>query len=156
VRLVAGRILQIGHDPLYVELPKGMRPSFDPPPAPAKVLTGHPGKVVMQATLPQADTVLSESAYRMPAGREMNVPVFLYNFGGKAVRGKLKTDVPAGWTAELPNRAEIAPGGRLELALHLTHPDVAGITNAVLRITGKFSGDGGRPVLAFRLTSTRP
>jgi hypothetical protein len=154
-RPVSSNVLKIGRAPQYFELAAGTRPPFAAPPKPAKLLTGHPGPVVLQALLPEKDIVVNESAYTMPEGRSMTIPVFLYNFGAKTVRGKLKVKTPAHWGAQLADKVEIEPGGRKELRLLLTHPETAGMTNEGIRITGHFRDGGGAPVLAFRLTSSR-
>lgn len=152
-RPVAGRVLKIGRAPQYFELAEGTRPGLIPSPRPEKVLTRRPGTVVLQALLPQSEVVLDESAWRLAEGREMVVPICVYNFGAKAVRGKLQVKTPENWTAEMPRAVEIAPGERKELKLCLTHPPAPG-ANQSIRVTGRFSGDGGAPVLSFRLTSS--
>lgn len=147
--------LKVSQAPIYVELARGTRLPLLPPPKPAKLLTGRPGPVVLQALLPEQDIVLNESAYKMPEGGQMTVPVFLYNFGAKAVRGTLNVTAPLRWTAELPREVEIDPGAREELKLHLTHPEIAGMTNFTVRMDGRFDHGGGNPVLSFRLTSSK-
>ena len=107
-------------------------------PSAAKLLTGRPGPVVMQALLPDKDIVLNESAYKLPEGRAVTVPIFVYNFGAKSVRGKLKVKTPPHWAAQMDNEVEIKPGERKELRLLLTRPETSGVTNAGIRITGHF------------------
>ena len=154
-RAVSSNVLKVSRAPLYFELAKGTRPALIAPPKPEKLLTGRPGPVVLQALLPEKDIVLKESAYRLPEGREMIIPVLLYNFGAKTVRGKLKVKTPTRWAAEMAHEVEIEPGERKEVRLLLTHPVADGMTNAGIRITGRFGDGGGSPVLAFRLTSSK-
>jgi hypothetical protein len=153
-RSLTSSVLRIGRAPLYIELAQGSCPAMIAPPKPTKVLTGHPGTVVMQALLPDKDIVADQSAYHLAAGREMTIPIFIYNFGAKTVRGKLLVKAPDHWAAQMAPEVQIEPGGRQELTLRLTHPEMAGITNAGIRIHGNFGYGGGKPVLAFRLTSS--
>jgi uncharacterized membrane protein len=106
----------------------------------------------MQALLPDKDIVVDQSAYKLAEGQEMTIPIFVYNFGEKTIRGKLMVKAPDRWTAQMAPEVKIEPGGRGELTLHLTHPEMAGMTNAGICITGDFGHGGGKPVLAFRLT----
>ena len=146
---VTGKALRVGRAPLFAIFPREARPKLIPPPQPAKLLAGEPAPLVLQALLPEADTVVKESAYRFGAGRTKPVPVFLYNFGASKGTGRLAVTVPAGWTADLPREVEVAPGERKELTLTLTKPETKSWTEAGIRITGDF-GREGKPVLAFR------
>jgi hypothetical protein len=154
-RPVSGNVIKVGPAPLYFELPKKACPAFNPPPHPAKLLTGRPGPVVLQALLPEKGTVLNESACHMPEGRSMSVPVVVYNFGDRPVHGKLKVKTPPKWAAQFPDEVSVAPGGREELRLLLTHPSGMEITNAVVRVSGHFNDGGGAPVVSFHLTTAR-
>jgi hypothetical protein len=154
-RSVSGSVLRIGRAPLYIELAKRTCPAMIAPPKSTTLLTGHSGTVVMQALLPDKDIVANQSAYKLAEGREMTVPIFLYNFGEKTVRGRLMVKTPASWGAQMASEVKIEPGERKALTLRLTHPEMSGMTHAGICITGHFENGGGRPVLAFRLTSSK-
>jgi hypothetical protein len=153
-RPFSGSVLRIGRAPLYVELAQGICPPMIAPPKSEKPMTGRPGTVVMQAVLPDKDVVVNQSAYKLADDREMTIPICLYNFGAKTARGKLEVKTPDHWGALLAPEASIEPGERKELTLRLAHPEMAGMTNASICVTGHFGYGGGKPVLAFRLTSS--
>jgi hypothetical protein len=152
-RAVDGNRLELGRAPLYVLLPKNARPPLIAPPAPAKSLPGKPGQLVLQALLPDEDTVLDKSAHTFQRGGSKTISIFLYNFGDTTARGGMRVTVPEKWKAEFPSQTEIAPGERKELALHLSNADAGDWTEATIRVTGDF-GDDGQPVLSFRLTAS--
>jgi hypothetical protein len=143
--------LTVDRAPIYVMLAKDSRPALVPPPKPAKLLSGKPCALVLQAVLPDEDTVLDQSAHKFQPGVAKTIPIFLYNFGDRNARGKLDVSAPATWKAELPATVEIAPGERKQLTLHLSAAPEAW-TEAAIRITGDF-GDAGKPLLAFRLVA---
>lgn len=147
----ATKVLRVTRAPLFVLLAKGSRPAIIPPPKPAKFLTGKPASVVLQAVLPETAASLNQSAYKITPGQANTVPVFAYNFGAKAVRGRLQISAPEHWTTEFPQTLEIAPGERKELKLDLTCP--AGADLGRIKITGDF-GSGGKPVLSMRFAPT--
>ena len=143
-RAVEGKTLKVGPAPLYAVLARDARPVLAPPPKPAKLLTGEPGPVVLQALLPEGSIVLDRSAYRIAGERTNTIPVFVYNFDTKKALGRLNLTAPEGWKAELPHEVEVAPGERKELTLRL---DGAGWSQASIRISGDF-GALGKPVLS--------
>lgn len=152
-------MLNLSRAPLIAVLDRGTRLSLVPPPEPAKLEPGKPSLVVMQAVMPEASIVLEKSAYKVPAGQTTTIPIFLYNFGAKAARGRLSTPmsfnstrplVSPPWEAELPREVEVAPGERKELALRLTGVSTNGVEAAAIRITGEF-GSAGRTVLSLNL-----
>jgi hypothetical protein len=148
-REMDGKFLKISSAPVYVLLTKGTKLDLIPSPKPTKLLTGKPGKVVIQAIVPEQDVVLEKSAYKISASEMKTIPVFLYNFGTKAVRGKLKINAPKNWRVEFPQTAEIAPGERKELPLKLTCPKTENWTEAGIQIIGDFGAEE-KPVLALR------
>jgi len=97
--------------------------------------------------------VLNQSAYRIPAGDAMTVPVFVYNFGSGHVQGKLSVQTPDGWIGQMAREVALEPGERRELSLALSHPAISSNANVEIRVTGRFGNGGGKPVLAFHLTS---
>lgn len=149
---ITNSVLNLTRAPIYVVLAEGARPALVPPPKPAKVLPGKPGVVVLQAILPEQDTVLDKSAYKIQPGHQKTVPIFLYNFGDKIVRGRLDVTASKNWKAELPAKIELAPGDRKELALTLTSAGTESGADASVRITGDF-GAAGKPVLALHFVS---
>jgi hypothetical protein len=146
---IPGKVLKVGRAPLFAVLRSEARPALIPPPKPAKLRSGEPTPVVLQALLPEADVLFKESAHKFGAGRTKAVPVFIYNFGAKKAQGRLRLTVPDRWKADMPTEVEIAPGERKELTLNLTAPEAKGWTEAEVRIRGDF-GAVGRPVLAMR------
>ncbi|HOX56544.1 MAG TPA: hypothetical protein P5205_20365 [Candidatus Paceibacterota bacterium] len=146
---VTGRTLPVGRAPVLAVFPTALRPKLIPPPRPAGPLAGEAAPVVLQALLPEADTVLKESAYRFGAARAKSVPVFLYNFGANKTSGRLRVTAPEGWAAQFPPAAELSPGERKELTLALTRPETNAWTEAAIRIAGDF-GPEGKPVLALQ------
>jgi hypothetical protein len=147
---VSGKTLVVHQAPLYAILAKGSLPKLLPPPKAAPLLPGKATPLVLQVLLPEGDTVLEKSAYKMPAGRVKAFPVFLYNFALKKTSGRLTVSAPAQWKATFPAEIELAPGERRELALELTCPSAPAWTEAETRITGDFGAEG-QSVLSFRL-----
>ncbi len=145
---VIGKVLKVGHAPVFAVLPSGTHATLIPPPKPAKLLSGEPVPLVLQALLPEADVLVKQSVYKFGAARTRSVPLFLYNFGSGKASGRLAVTVPEGWTADWPREVEIAPGDRKELALTLTKPATDGWTDARIRITGDF-GTERRAVLSL-------
>jgi hypothetical protein len=147
---VSGKVLNVRQAPLYAILANGALPKLLPPPKPAPLLPGKAVPVVLQALLPEGDTVLDKSAYKVPAGLVKTIPVFLYNFAPKKTSGRLTVSAPAQWKAAFPAAIELAPGERKELALELTCPSASAWTEAETRISADF-GSEGQSVLSFRL-----
>ncbi len=154
-RPVAGKLLKVGPAPLYAVLDRSARPALRPPPAPAKLLTGEPGPVVLQALLPEEDVIVDKSAYKLALGQAKKVPVFLYNFGDRKASGPLTATAPAGWRIAFPATADIGPGERKELTLALSRETPSGSTEVTVRVSGDF-GTGGKPVLSLHfVTATK-
>jgi hypothetical protein len=158
-RATPDRVLKLGRAPLFVVLGSGTRLPLIPPPKAADRRPGKPSPIVLQALLPQDRVHGEKSAYKIPSGQAAAIPICLYNFGTKSVRGKLSGSVSltsAGpaiatpWGVDMPGEMELAPGDRKELAVRLTGVTTNGIESARLRITGDF-GSAGRPVLSVRL-----
>ena len=138
---------------MYAVLAKGSRPDVTPPPKPGKLIDGKPGVVIIQAILPEKDIELKQSAYKIQAGQQKAVPVFLYNFGKSKIHGRLSVVAPKDWKVELPAKVELAPGDRKELALALTAPATGTNSNINIRINGDFGSDE-RPALSLHFIST--
>jgi hypothetical protein len=149
-RPVTNAVLTLTRAPVYALLADGARPALVPPPAPAARLTGDPCEMVMQALLPEADTALEASAYKLAAARTKTVPLFLYNFGPGAAKGRLTITAPEGWKVHGATEVEIPPGERKGLRLEVT-PPAARWNEAAVRVAGNF-GPAGRAVLSLRFT----
>jgi hypothetical protein len=158
-REATGKVLKLSRTPLFVVLAGGTRLAVVPPPKPPKLEPGKPSPVVLQAVLPEERMVLEKSAYRIPAGQTTAIPIFVYNFGGKPARGRLRTSVclksarpslAEPWGVEFPREVEVAPGERKELTLRLTYARTNGFDAGAIRITGEFGG-AGKPVLSLNL-----
>ena len=149
---VTGKVLKVNRAPVYAVLGKGEHPKLLPPPKPAKLRSGKPTPVVLQALMPDQDVVLNKSAYKFGASQKRLVPVFLYNFGTEKAAGRLNLTTPEGWTGDCPRDMEIAPGERKGLTLTLTRPGTNSWKEAAVRLTGDF-GSAGKPVLALRFVT---
>ena len=150
---VTGKTLKLGSAPLYAILPRGIRFDLIPPPAPTKLLTDKPGKLVLQALVSEQEIAHEKSAYKISEGETKSIPVFLYNFGAKTLRGKMKTAAPKNWIVDFPKEAEIAPGERKELTLKVICPENANWADNRIQIQGSFGSDK-KPVLVMRFTPT--
>jgi hypothetical protein len=153
----AGREVELTTAPHFVLLPMsaagalGARPA---PPAPAR-LTGKPCPVVLQALWPDGSANLSVSAHKLPATDAPSVPVFVYNFGAKAVTGSLRGSGPAGWKVTPSiERLTIPPMGRTEVRLTIDTGAGAVRTVEKIRVVGDF-GAVGKATLAFRVAPER-
>ena len=132
--------LSLSNAPLYVILPRGYWPSFDAPPQPAKLLGGEAGCVVIQAILPETDTILKHSAYHFDRRSQKTIPIAVYNFGTKSLQGKLRVVAPGNWKADLPENIKLAPKDRKEFNLKLAGPDNDADIDEHIRINGDFGG----------------
>jgi len=150
---VADRTLTISSAPIYAVLAEDSRPALSPPPTPPKLLTGEPGKVVIQAVLPEKESDLKVSAYKIEAGKEKIVPVFLYNFGASPLRGRLNVTVPSDWNAEFSHETDLAPGERKEMSLLIKPLQTGTNSNVNIRIEGDF-GPSEKPVLSVHFIAT--
>jgi len=73
----ASRSVHLTTAPTYLILANDALPDLFPPPAPAKLLTGSPVPVVIQALPASKDVSMKDSAYRLPKGREATIPLFV-------------------------------------------------------------------------------
>jgi hypothetical protein len=144
--------LALRRQPIFFVAPKGTawKMKLTPPPAPAPRLGGKPSPIVFQALWPTNKVALDKSAYRVTAGQPQTIPVFAYNFGARKVSGRLRVEAGAGWRVEFPDRIELQPDERQELALTLTPPAAKPDAVETVKITGDFDR-AGKPVLALRL-----
>jgi hypothetical protein len=159
---ISGKVLKLGRAPLYAVLDTGTQLQLVPAPQAPKRLPGEPSPVVLQALLPEESILLEKSAYKIPPGQTTTIPIFVYNFSAKPVRGRLTTSlsfesvgttVPGQWGLEFPSQVEVAPGERKELSLRVNGVSTNSVSTATIRITGEF-GRAGKPVLSVRLSPT--
>lgn len=150
VKVLNGKKLTINSAPIYAVFGSDTKFDLIAPPKPAKLLAGNAGNVVLQALAPEQIVDFKTSTYKIAAGETNEIPIFLYNFGTKTLRGNLKISVPQNWKAEFPAQAEIEPGDRKKLKLNLIPPNNVNWSNAVVKITGNFASSE-KPVLSFRL-----
>jgi hypothetical protein len=144
---LSGKSLKISSQPLYVVFAKDAHPKLKPPPPRAKLLTANPCEIVLQALVPVEGSSMKASAYLLPKGEVQTVPIFVYNFGSKVARGKLKWTAPEGWSVDMTHDVEIEPMGRHEFPMKVTAP-ADGWTEGRIRVAGDF-GDAGAPVLSL-------
>ncbi len=149
---VTGPRLKLGPAPRLAILPDDAGLQLAPPPALPAPAPGptSPSPVVLQAVLPEGSVVLADSAYKLPAGQPVDIPLFAYNFSDKPARGRLRVTPPESWQAEFPQETEIAPGQRKELRLRVRA--APGPRIAQVRIAGDF-GPAGEAVLSVRLVN---
>lgn len=149
----ANQEIALTSSPVFLVFPETAVPAFSlrEPPKPAPARPGTPCPVVLQATWPEDQVDLKQSAYRVPKdAKEITIPIFGYNFADKPLRGRFTVKVPDGWTADFLNEAPLAPQERLQWELRLTPGQFGADQPVVIRIEGDF-GDSGRSVLSFRL-----
>ena len=144
---ITGKTLKIGPQPLYVVFAPGAHPKLKSPPERAKVLSGKPGTIVIQAVVPVEGRSLEKSAYLLSQGKVQKMPIFVYNFGSKMAKGKLSWLAPEGWTVGMSHEVEVAPMERKELELSITSP-ADDWSEGRIRITGDF-GSAGEPLLSL-------
>jgi len=119
------------------------------------MLKGKPSVVVLQALWPADKIDLALSAYRVRWEIPVQIPVFAYNFGSKAVRGQLHATAPDGWTVQFPDALALAPQERRELTLIAEAAATPAKLPFSVRVRGDF-GPAGNPVLSLRLVEEKP
>jgi hypothetical protein len=147
-----GQALQLTAAPLFLVFPPGTarKLPLSPPPSPPPLLAGKPCPIVLGAQWPKDRVLLRESAYRLAADRAETVPLRVYNFSDRRVRGRLAVWAPAGWVATCPAEVALEANTDQELSLALEcrvkAPDPA---PARVVVTGDFAG-AGRSLLSLR------
>lgn len=145
--------ISLTSSPVFVILPETASSglSLAEPPKPAASLSGTPCPVVLQAIWPGNRVYLELSAYlgHLDA-KEYAVPISVYNFADKPLKGKFTVVLPLGWTGVFPTEVSLGPQERFRHEL-LLRPDQHGFQGVVtIRLEGDF-GDAGKSVLSFRL-----
>jgi hypothetical protein len=146
-RPLVGKTLKIGPQPCYVIFANGAHPRLKPPPDRAKLLSGEPSKIVLQALVPVEDRSLEKSAYYLPKGKMQKVTIFVYNFGSKLAKGRLTSTAPEGWAVEMACDLELAPMERKQLEMNINSP-AGEWSEGRIRIAGDF-GSAGQPLLSL-------
>ncbi len=147
-----GESLALSEAPVFAVFPPEVAARFDldPPPEPAPWLEGKPCPVVLQAVQPENRTVCDKSAYRVSKGKEERLPVYVYNFSGEAVEGRLSVRGPEGWSVAIAEPVSVAVDGRAEVSLTVTPPQAESGNIQTIEVAGDF-GAAGRAVLSVRL-----
>ncbi len=114
--------------------------------------SGKASPIVLQALLPEARTELARSAYRISSAQVERIPVYAYNFGEKAAKGKLVVKGPERWKVGIAGEVEIVPGERKELALSIDCNGAARRLIEAIRVEGDF-GEAGRAVMSVRVVA---
>jgi len=148
----AGAALKLSPAPVFACFEPGVFKSaqLQAPPKAAEVRPGTPSPVVLQALWPKGRVALGVSAYRISTEKSETIPLYAYNFGKEKAEGKLSLAAPEGWKVEFPDKVELAPGERKELALKVDCQVGSSAQVETLKVTGAF-GAAGSAVLSLRL-----
>jgi len=143
--------LKVGTAPVFVIFAKGASQKFalEKSPQATPVKTGKISPVVLQARWAQGKVDLKNSAYKIPTNAVSSIPISVYNFSDKTVKGKFSVHAPEGWTAVLPADIQVAPMEKKDIVLNLRPAFSKTDEIGVIKIEGEF-GNAGRPVLSFR------
>jgi hypothetical protein len=147
-----GRPVALATAPVFFVFAPGAARDFSltPPPAPAARLKAKRCPVVLQAVLPKERVRLAASAYSLRSNQPDQIPLRVYNFGDRPVRGRLAFHAPAAWAVQLPAQVQVEPGAAADLALAVrAEGQTAGRAVEKLLIVGDF-GRQGRPLLSLR------
>ncbi len=146
--------------PLFLILAKGdaEKLNLEKPPTVPAVKSDPPSAIVMQAQLPQkyikayAEKEWSQGyLYQMPADREHELTLWVYNFNDDPVTGTITTkELPAGWQVTPGQwRVEVAGNGRKKIVARLSMgKDDKTTPGDWLKFHGKFSS-GEKSALAL-------
>ncbi|MCP4644121.1 MAG: endo-1,4-beta-xylanase [bacterium] len=147
---------RLGSAPLFLIAQAGELDAarLETPPVVAPWRDGTPSPVVLQVELPKASTMLAKQAHEVMPGREVSIPVWVYNFGDGPVTGSLALDrAPKRWHVNVPDtQVTLAPLERKQVMLQVVVAENGrdAVSGGWIRISGQFDGVG-EPVLAFRL-----
>lgn len=145
----------LGPRPMFLILPleAAGRLALEPPRHVSRLRSGTASALVIQAEFSHGATVLQNQAHRVALGKDVAIPLWIYNFGNAQAAGVITATAPEGWTARLPREnLSIAPGERhrIELVAQLPASGRGGLRGDWITVRGEFGG-AGRPVCAFRL-----
>ena len=148
--------------PVFVVLPEGEANKLPlVRPAKPEYREGDASHVVFQLQMPEATVTrveekpwAQEYEYKVEPGKEIELPIFVYNFSETPVHGDVTVvHAPDGWTLTPDSwQTTTAPMDRTRLTARFTMPRREGdrSSDTWIRIRGEF-GSAGQPVLAFRL-----
>jgi hypothetical protein len=160
-----GTSLALSPSPLFVVLPKDVlskdkdtaaKFEVEPPPAAAPRLEGEPSQIVLQSTWPKKDVALYLSAYTASREEDQRAPVFVYNFGSKAVDGRLTWKGPEDWKIHLPQSIHVEPNGREEIVLEMRMPESVPMKKVETIGVECDCGEAGKAVLSLRFVPKPP
>jgi hypothetical protein len=145
---------EAGVDPTYLLYAPGAEKqlALASPPPPAERVEAKPCPVVLQALLPAQRVRLQASAYALP-NEGLELPLYVYNFGDRAVTTEVKTEAVALEVAPGSAPVTVQPMGRLELRFRVS---VKGSIAKGSHATARFSadcGEQGRALLALRFVA---
>lgn len=144
--------------PVFLVTDQTALAELEAPPEVSPPREGTPCPVVLQVDLPVETVRLGPQAYEMPAGTDLEIPLWVYNFSETAVSGTLSIEqAPEDWQAELSrDPMGIAPmeRARTVVRVHMPPHGDAMLYGDWLHVRGNF-GDTGSPVAAFRLIGDR-
>jgi hypothetical protein len=148
----------LGPNAMFVLLPpeeaNGLE--LESPPELSPRRDGQISPVVLQLSLPANDSRLDSQSHRIQAGRQTELPLYVYNFGRQPVSGTLAVEeAPQGWQLRIPaDSIRIDPLDRRPVPATVTAPATGRelLRGTWIKLRGDF-GDAGRPVLAFRLAA---
>jgi len=131
---------------------------LESPPPISPPREGTPCPVVLQVELPVDTVRLGPQAYELPAGTDLEIPLWVYNFGDTPVSGTLSIEqAPEDWQTSLPGDTMAIPPMERAPAVVRVHMPTNGDTMLYgdwLHVRGDFS-DTGKPLVAFRLIGDR-
>ncbi|MGC9034549.1 MAG: hypothetical protein ACP5K7_01780 [Verrucomicrobiia bacterium] len=109
-----------------------------------------PSPVVLQSVWDVVKTDWKNSAYKISAIGQVQLPVYVYNFGEKSVKGVLRVEAPEGWVGVFTENVQLNPLERKEVLMVLFPKFRQGESVAKIKVEGDFGG-AGKPVLSVRL-----
>ena len=147
--LQPSRHLAVTSAPTYVVFNRETQLDVVPPPAPAKWLSGAPGKVVLQPLWERSRTALARSACRISLSQPSEFNVYAYNFGQAPVAGSVTATIEGGWHVAGGGPMVLAPMERRKITLHITPGDPGASGFVRMQVTGQF-GAHEQPVASVR------
>jgi len=136
------RSLKVNRAPVFVVFRSGRATGLieELPPNPPPWRPGAASPVVLQPVWPQDRIELAQSAYRVSLEQAVAIPVRIYHFGDRPVRGRFEVQVPEGWRADFQAEAVLEPGQRKDTLLRLQPPSRRASLIQTVRVIGRFDG----------------
>ncbi len=149
--------------PIFLVLPPGESSKLDleKPVKNSVFRKGNPSPVVFQCVLPASTCIRLEERHwaiehehLVEAGKEIELPVYAYNFSDRKVKGSVSLDhAPNDWKISQKTwKISMTPLERKRLPLRVLIPkrEFSKTSDNWIRLRGEFE-NAGKPVLAFRL-----